>query len=350
MNSVPSIYELVEARKRVQRSRGRKQPWGIRQRAVLFVGLLVLGLVVFPHGQGASAWFGGSARAAFSGTAPARSSWDTRVVVFPVVNECQDPEAGKSFLVRLAAASQARGLHLVSGSSLDGACRAEGVVPDLVGPGEGMGRILRRLAAQGALRIRFQTLLADGSDEVRVTVQLRGYAADGRSVFSRNIVQGFDGQTLLEDAVAVMARKASELVEVHRETFAPSGAAATAAASFPTPAVASSPGVPTRSSQVASPPPAPSPPSMGVAGFRDVPRDHWARGALERLRASGLLEGFDNAFEGKRAFSRYEMAVVVDRFLAALRSLESRMMNQKSSPVMANRDGETLLPAARDQG
>ena len=49
--------------------------------------------------------------------------------------------------------------------------------------------------------------------------------------------------------------------------------------------------------------------------FKDVPSHHWAYRSVERLRRAGILEGWGTRFHGKRRFTRYEMAVVVARFL-----------------------------------
>jgi len=52
-----------------------------------------------------------------------------------------------------------------------------------------------------------------------------------------------------------------------------------------------------------------------VAGpFTDVPTDHWAYDAIDKLQAEGFVEGYpDGTFRGNRSFTRYEMAMVVAR-------------------------------------
>ncbi|MDQ7822891.1 MAG: S-layer homology domain-containing protein [Candidatus Eremiobacteraeota bacterium] len=51
--------------------------------------------------------------------------------------------------------------------------------------------------------------------------------------------------------------------------------------------------------------------------FGDVPDEHWARDAVANLAAKGLVEGYpDGTFKGDRAATRYELAMVVARFLA----------------------------------
>ena len=60
--------------------------------------------------------------------------------------------------------------------------------------------------------------------------------------------------------------------------------------------------------------------------FSDVPRSHWAYKAVEFLRSRGILEGWeDGRMHGKTTFTRYEMAVIVARFMNKLdKSLEGR--------------------------
>lgn len=51
--------------------------------------------------------------------------------------------------------------------------------------------------------------------------------------------------------------------------------------------------------------------------FGDVPDSHWARDAVANLAAKGLVEGYpDGTFKGDRAATRYELAMVIARFLA----------------------------------
>ncbi|HYE78439.1 MAG TPA: S-layer homology domain-containing protein, partial [bacterium] len=53
--------------------------------------------------------------------------------------------------------------------------------------------------------------------------------------------------------------------------------------------------------------------------FSDVPTDHWAYEAIEQLQAEGIVEGYpDGTFKGNRAFTRYEMAMVVARLYTKL--------------------------------
>ena len=67
--------------------------------------------------------------------------------------------------------------------------------------------------------------------------------------------------------------------------------------------------------------------------FTDVPTDHWAYDAIDKLQAEGFVEGYpDGTFRGNRSFTRYEMAMVVariwDRLVDELEGL--------STPDMSN--------------
>ena len=51
--------------------------------------------------------------------------------------------------------------------------------------------------------------------------------------------------------------------------------------------------------------------------FSDVPETHWARQALDKLAAEGVVEGYeDRTYRGDRNITRYEMAQMVARALA----------------------------------
>ncbi|MGC8815953.1 MAG: S-layer homology domain-containing protein [bacterium] len=63
-----------------------------------------------------------------------------------------------------------------------------------------------------------------------------------------------------------------------------------------------------------------------AAPFPDVPENHWASSAVQTLKAKGVLEGYpDGLYRGKRAASRYEMAMALSRVVAKLEQLESSL-------------------------
>src|SRR6056297_355146 len=56
-------------------------------------------------------------------------------------------------------------------------------------------------------------------------------------------------------------------------------------------------------------------PAFG-ASFTDVPSNHWAYDAINKLVASGVITGYpDGTFRGDQDMTRYEMAVMVSRAL-----------------------------------
>lgn len=60
-------------------------------------------------------------------------------------------------------------------------------------------------------------------------------------------------------------------------------------------------------------------PAMAAPLFPDVKDDHWAKDAVAKLAAQGLLEGYpDGTFKGDRAATRWEVAMIVARLLAKM--------------------------------
>jgi len=58
-------------------------------------------------------------------------------------------------------------------------------------------------------------------------------------------------------------------------------------------------------------------PATSAPMFPDLPQEHWAKDAVAALAAKGLVEGYpDGTFKGDRAATRYEVAMIVARFLA----------------------------------
>jgi S-layer family protein len=57
-------------------------------------------------------------------------------------------------------------------------------------------------------------------------------------------------------------------------------------------------------------------PAMAQGPFADVPTDHWAYDAVNELAQRGIVNGYpDSTFGGKRALTRYEFAVAIQRML-----------------------------------
>lgn len=75
--------------------------------------------------------------------------------------------------------------------------------------------------------------------------------------------------------------------------------------------------------------------------FRDVPQAHWASDAVQQLASRDLLRGYpDGTYGGKRAVTRYEAALAIDRmYQQALRNINS-LEAHPPSPGPAGRPGE----------
>src|SRR5947209_15493970 len=57
-------------------------------------------------------------------------------------------------------------------------------------------------------------------------------------------------------------------------------------------------------------------PASAQGVFADVPQGHWAYDAVNELAAHGIFTGYpDQTFGGKRALTRYEFAVAIQRML-----------------------------------
>src|SRR5215210_8412445 len=68
--------------------------------------------------------------------------------------------------------------------------------------------------------------------------------------------------------------------------------------------------------------------------FADVPTDHWAYDAVNQLAAQGIFTGYpDGTFGGKRALTRYEFAVAIQRMYQDLvRRIEAVRTGQPTTP------------------
>ncbi len=73
--------------------------------------------------------------------------------------------------------------------------------------------------------------------------------------------------------------------------------------------------------------------------FSDVPTNHWAYDAIANLAAKGLIEGYPGGtFNGDRAMTRYEMAMVVARLLARIETLQVGSPAQPARPDVTKAD------------
>jgi hypothetical protein len=72
---------------------------------------------------------------------------------------------------------------------------------------------------------------------------------------------------------------------------------------------------------------------LAQAQFSDVPAGHWAREAVTRLVAQGVISGFpDNRFKGDHPLSRYEAALMIYR---VIRGLEANRLSPADLEVLS---------------
>ncbi|MCH7471454.1 S-layer homology domain-containing protein, partial [bacterium] len=73
--------------------------------------------------------------------------------------------------------------------------------------------------------------------------------------------------------------------------------------------------------------------------FSDVPDGHWAYEAVDYLQQAGLVEGYpDNTFRGDRAFTRYEMAMVIARVFTKIQDWQAMYPNGAAPPLAGDVD------------
>jgi len=51
--------------------------------------------------------------------------------------------------------------------------------------------------------------------------------------------------------------------------------------------------------------------AAAASPFSDVPANHWAYGAVNKLAKAGIIDGFGTSFQGDKTLTRYEMAQIV---------------------------------------
>lgn len=72
------------------------------------------------------------------------------------------------------------------------------------------------------------------------------------------------------------------------------------------------------------------------APFKDVPKKHWAYEAIQTLTRTGLIRGENKKFDGQKAFTRYEMAVVLARYVEKLADAKTSIQGslEKTYPLI----------------
>ncbi|MEX2542480.1 MAG: S-layer homology domain-containing protein [Trueperaceae bacterium] len=78
----------------------------------------------------------------------------------------------------------------------------------------------------------------------------------------------------------------------------------------------------------------------------DVPGDHWAADAVQRIVDLGIITGFpDGTFRGNEAFTRYQAALVVDRLLDVLSEDEAAALALSEDDLVALQNAVDELDA-----
>jgi len=84
-------------------------------------------------------------------------------------------------------------------------------------------------------------------------------------------------------------------------------------------------------------------PASAAEPFTDVPKDHWAYDAIDKLIQSGYMDGFaDDTFRGRKVVTRYEMAMTLAKVLTKVEDVETAggVISPKDAESIKNLAGE----------
>ena len=85
--------------------------------------------------------------------------------------------------------------------------------------------------------------------------------------------------------------------------------------------------------------------AFAQSSFPDIPANHWAGDAVDRIADLGIVIGFpDGTFRGNEAFTRYQAALVVSRLLDVLNA------NVDAALALTQADIESLRNAVQEIG
>ena len=85
--------------------------------------------------------------------------------------------------------------------------------------------------------------------------------------------------------------------------------------------------------------------AFAQSSFPDIPANHWAGDAVDRIADLGIVIGFpDGTFRGNEAFTRYQAALVVSRLLDVLNE------NLDAATALTQADIESLRNAVQEIG
>lgn len=85
--------------------------------------------------------------------------------------------------------------------------------------------------------------------------------------------------------------------------------------------------------------------ALAADPFSDVPKDHWAYDAIDKLVQNGYMDGFaDETFRGRKVITRYELALVISKILTKVEDVES------GGGVISPKDAETIKKLSGEFG
>jgi len=86
-------------------------------------------------------------------------------------------------------------------------------------------------------------------------------------------------------------------------------------------------------------------PAFAEQPFSDVPQDHWAYAAIDKLAASGIIEGYPSGrFDGKRSMTRYEFAAAIARIVDRLSAGTKGEKGETGAQGAPGAPGQVLTP------
>jgi len=88
---------------------------------------------------------------------------------------------------------------------------------------------------------------------------------------------------------------------------------------------------------------------FGQAQFSDVPAGHWAKEAVERIAACGLITGFpDGTFRGNQNLTRYQAALIFQRLLNEIQQGGECVKGQGQGGGMSDEDMTAIRNAVQE--
>lgn len=76
-------------------------------------------------------------------------------------------------------------------------------------------------------------------------------------------------------------------------------------------------------------------PCFGEDSFTDVPKDHWAKEAIDMVSQNGIMNGYpDSTFKGDKPVTRYELCVALAKMVEFIQASRKPIIeNNKSEPA-----------------